>query len=96
MRYIAVGIFLLSTVLFGMAQKPAPIVYRLNPEASHQWTRLIQTEADLQKQWNDVQEKKQLLLIAAGVPAEERDRKWTVDGQQIAFWPKPAPSPSIP
>lgn len=72
---------------------PAPVLYRLNPDASKVFAQIDAAEEKLRQQYAQLENQRTMLLTGAGVPEAARSN-CKMDNEQIACSvPLPSPSP---
>lgn len=64
-----------------------PAEFKLNPDASKVWANIDQAEAELRRQYDQLEGQRTVLLIGAGVPADSRSCK--ADDKAIVICVKP-------
>ena len=91
-KNIATAIIILFALLLISvgAQQPKPTEFRLNPEASKVWNNIDQAEAELQRQFQQLESQRATLLIGAGVPNESRQCKTDDKGIVVCVKPEQA------
>lgn len=75
------------------AQQPKA-EFKLNPDASKVWTNIDQAEAELQRQYQELERQRVTLLIGAGVPQDSRQCK--ADDKGIVVCVKPETAKATP
>lgn len=86
-KYTNMGDVQLIRIKNAHAQSPKPTEFKLNPDASKVWASIDQAEADLQRQYNQLEAQRATLLIGAGVPQDSRSCK--ADDKGIVICSKP-------
>lgn len=79
--------------LTAIAQKSDAPGVRLNAEASKAFAQLNQRQAELRREYEQLEVNKLALLIGAGVPADQRDCAADAAGIVVCSKPKPTAAP---
>lgn len=80
-------IILLAILIIAGAQQPKPVEFKLNPDASKVWANIDQAQAELRRQFDQLEAQRSTLLIGAGVPQDSRQCK--IDDKGIVVCAKP-------
>jgi hypothetical protein len=67
-----------------------PVEFKLNPDASKVYVNIDQAEAELRRQFDQLEGQRATLLIGAGVPQDSRQCKSDSTGIVICVKPEPA------
>ena len=88
MKRIALVMLLIGVAV--SAQQPKPAEFKLNPDASKVWANIDQAEAELRRQYDQLEGQRATLLIGAGVPADSRQCKADDKGIVVCVKPETA------
>lgn len=80
--------------VFAFAQTSDAPPVRLNAEASKAFTQISQRQAELRREYEQLEVNKLALLIGAGVPADARECAPDSEGAVVCSKPKPSPTPA--
>jgi hypothetical protein len=86
-KSVIVCVTLIAIWMIAPAQQPKP-EFRLNPEASKVWANIDQSEAELRRQYDQLESQRIILLIGAGVPGDSRSCKTDEKGIVVCVKPE--------
>ncbi len=80
-------LLVLLLISVGAQQPPKPVEFKLNAEASKVWANIDQAQAELRRQYDQLEGQRAMLLIGAGIPADSRQCR--VGGSSFVVCAKP-------
>lgn len=83
-------LFIIALCVVTQGQTKPPQTYSLNPEASKVWANIDQAQAELRRQYDQLEAQRATLLIGAGVPQDSRSCKADDKGVVVCVKPETA------